>query len=102
MPVYVEFEPVGRRGECPEGGTLLDCARHLGVDLSNLCGGQGTCGRCIVQVLDGDLQPPTEADRDFLSEHELEEGYRLACRTYPQGSCRVRVPPTSLTAPQRT
>jgi uncharacterized 2Fe-2S/4Fe-4S cluster protein (DUF4445 family) len=36
MTIHVDFEPVGRRGECPAGGTLLDSARHLGVELVNL------------------------------------------------------------------
>jgi uncharacterized 2Fe-2S/4Fe-4S cluster protein (DUF4445 family) len=28
----IDFEPVGWRGPCPEGGTLLDAARALGAD----------------------------------------------------------------------
>lgn len=102
MTLFVEFEPVGRRGPCPAGGTLLDHARHLGVDLANLCGGAGSCGRCIVQVLEGQVTPPSPDERDLLPAEKLAEGYRLACRTKALGDCRVRVPPESLTAPQRT
>ena len=102
MTIRVEFEPVGRRGECPAGTSLLDCARLLGVDLVNLCGGAGTCGRCVVQVLEGEVSKPDGADAKFLTAQELAEGYRLACRTVPLTACKVRVPPESLTAPQRT
>jgi len=102
MTVYIDFEPVGRRGECPEGHSLLDCARQLGVDLVNLCGGAASCGRCVVQVLDGEVSEPAAGEGEFLSSQELAEGYRLACRTIPLGDCKVRVPPESLTAPQRT
>jgi uncharacterized 2Fe-2S/4Fe-4S cluster protein (DUF4445 family) len=35
LTYIIDFEPVGRRGPCPEGGTLLDAARTLGVDLVN-------------------------------------------------------------------
>lgn len=99
--VYVDFEPVGRRGECPAGQSLLDCARQLGVDLVSPCGGAGTCGRCRVQVLDGGVSEPGLAEGAHLSAEELAQGYRLACRTIPSGRCRVRVPPESLTTPQR-
>jgi len=102
MTVQIEFEPVGRRGECPEGYSLLDCARQLGVDLVNLCSGASRCGRCVVQVMDGTVSEPSANEGEFLSSQELADGYRLACRTIPLGDCKVRVPPESLTAPQRT
>ncbi len=74
----------------------------MGVDLVSLCGGKGTCGRCRVQVVAGDVSPPTGEEEKALSRHELKEGYRLACQTYPRSDCRLRVPPESLTASQRT
>jgi len=102
MTFYVEFEPVGRRGECPSGGTLLDGARQLGVDLVSLCGGTGNCGRCIVQIIEGGVSEPMPGESEFLSFEQLTAGYRLACQTTPTSDCKVRVPPASLTAPQRT
>jgi uncharacterized 2Fe-2S/4Fe-4S cluster protein (DUF4445 family) len=102
MGLFIDFEPVGRRGECPPGSTLLDCARHLGVDLVNLCGGTGTCGRCKIQILSGEVSEPTGDEETFLTPAELALGFRLACRAVPLSSCKVRVPPESLTTPQRT
>jgi len=102
MTHLVDFEPVGRRGECPAGLTLLDCARQLGVDLANLCGGSGNCGRCVVQIMAGAVSEPAPGESEFLSPEQLAEGYRLACRAIPLENCKVRVPPESLTAPQRT
>jgi uncharacterized 2Fe-2S/4Fe-4S cluster protein (DUF4445 family) len=98
----VEFEPVGRRGRCPEGNSLLECARLLNVDLVSLCGGVGACRRCRVQVVSGAVSPPTAVDRDTFTEAELERGCRLACTAFPQSDIRVLVPPESLSTPQRT
>jgi len=100
--VQIEFEPLGRRGPCPANQSLLQAARQLGVDLINICGGQGTCGHCKVQVLAGHVSPPTAAEQDLLTSQELLEGYRLACQTYPHSDVKVRVPPESLSTPQRT
>lgn len=102
MTVFVEFEPIGRRGDCPSGASLLECARLLGVDLVSICGGNLSCGRCVVQIMEGPVSPVSPAEGKFLSEQQLAEGYRLACSAVPLGKCRVRVPPESLTAPQRT
>ncbi len=102
MTVQIDFEPIGRRGEFPAAQSLLDCARQLGLGLVNLCGGAGSCGRCVVQILDGQVTEPVPRESEFLSPEELEQGYRLACQVVPLGDCLVRVPPESLTAPQRT
>jgi uncharacterized 2Fe-2S/4Fe-4S cluster protein (DUF4445 family) len=97
----VEFEPIGRRGRCPEGSSLLECARLLKVDLISICGGVGACRRCRVQVVSGTVSPPTAVDQDTFSETELKQGCRLACMAFPQSDLRVLVPPESLSTPQR-
>ena len=78
---HIDFEPVGLRGDCPRDQSLLDAAQRLGVGLVSLCGGNGSCGRCKVQVLTGLVSEPTSAEEKHLSPEELEEGYRLACQT---------------------
>jgi uncharacterized 2Fe-2S/4Fe-4S cluster protein (DUF4445 family) len=102
MDYHIDFEPVGRRGECSPDHSLLECARQLGVELVNLCGGAGTCGRCQVQLLEGQLSDVTSSEREALTPQKLDDGYRLACKAYPRSDCKLRVPPASLTTPQRT
>ena len=98
----IEFEPVGRRGQCPAGQSLLDSAQQLGVGLASLCGGHGTCGSCKVQIIEGTVSEPTSADQQQLSAQDIRQGYRLACQTYPTSDCRLRVPEESMSTPQRT
>lgn len=98
---HVEFEPVGRRGEVPAGASLLEAARHLGVDLISVCGGVGICERCVVRVLAGQVSPPAPVEGEALSPQQLQAGYRLACLAYPLGPCKLSVPPESLSSPMR-
>jgi uncharacterized 2Fe-2S/4Fe-4S cluster protein (DUF4445 family) len=98
----IDFEPVGRRGEFSGDQSLLDCARQLSVDLVSICGGIGNCDRCKIQVIAGKVSKPTLEEEAELSASELEQGYRLACQTYPLSDVKLHVPPESLTAPQRT
>ncbi len=98
----IDFEPVGRRGQFTGDHSLLDCARQLNVDLVSICGGIGSCERCKVQIISGQVSRPTLEEEAALTTSEVEQGYRLACMTYPLSDVKLHVPPESLTAPQRT
>ena len=103
MTTYtIDFEPVGRRGQCQDNESLLTCARQLGVGISSLCAGQGTCHSCKVQVLTGTVSEPTSNELEVFSPQELQDGWRLACQTYPTSDCKLGIPPESMTTPQRT
>ena len=97
----IDFDPIGRRVEGVEQETLLQAAQRAGIGLAAVCGGGGTCGRCLVQVMSGDLSPVTPAETKLISDSRLAEGYRLACEARVLGDCRVNVPPSSLTTAQR-
>jgi len=101
MSYQLDFEPIGRRALCAEGTTLLDAARRAGIQLVALCGGQGTCGRCRVQVQEGRVPAPTQAEKDLLSPEELAAGYRLACQLRVIDDLRIHIPPESLSTAQR-
>ncbi|HHE72257.1 MAG TPA: 2Fe-2S iron-sulfur cluster binding domain-containing protein, partial [Chloroflexi bacterium] len=101
MNYQIDFEPVGRRVQVTESVSILQAAQDGGVGLAAVCGGVGTCGRCRVQVLSGQVSPPTPAELGLLDADELAAGYRLACQTEVRSDLKVHVPPASLTAPQR-
>ncbi len=102
MTAYaVDFQPLGRRGRCREDESLMDCARGLGIGLSTICGGVGTCYSCKLRVVDGAVSEATDRESDIFTAEELAAGWRLACQTYPRGDCSLSVPPESMTAPQR-
>jgi uncharacterized 2Fe-2S/4Fe-4S cluster protein (DUF4445 family) len=97
----VEFEPLGKAATCPAGESLLDAARRVGLEITSICGGKGTCHRCKVQIVSGRVSPATPDEAQALSPSDLAGGYRLACQARPLTDCRVRVPTESLSAPVR-
>jgi len=97
----IEFEPIGRRGECPSGKSILDCALTIGIGIASVCGRQGTCNSCKVQILAGQVSAPTSSERNAFSAGELKAGWRLACQTYPLGDCKLHIPVESMTTTQR-
>jgi uncharacterized 2Fe-2S/4Fe-4S cluster protein (DUF4445 family) len=103
----VVFTPSGRRGHFEHGTTLLDAARRLGVDLDSVCGGRGICGRCQVEVSEGEhakhgitsatshLTPADEVEAGYAADRGLALGRRLGCIASVAGDLVVDVPPES-------
>ena len=78
--------------EVEDGVSLLEAVsrvRDMHVDAS--CGGRGTCGKCKVKILKGDLSKPSISETRFLSNKELDNGYRLACMVPVTGNIDVLV-----------
>lgn len=72
-------------------GTLLtEAARLAGVEIGQPCGGQGRCGRCMVQVTDGAVRRRSTLR---LTSTDIEQGFALACQSAVEGDVSVAVPP---------
>lgn len=85
----VTFVDEGKSGEFPAGRTLLAIAADLDVRVSHVCGGDGACGTCRIEVVEGweQLTPPTP-DETYK---ELEPPYRLSCQSKLLGDVTVKV-----------
>ena len=79
----------------------MDTARRVGLEITSICGGKGTCHCCRVQIVDGQVSPAGPDEARALGQQSLTDGYRLACQARPLTDCRVRVPAESLSAPRR-
>ncbi len=64
---------------CKKGSRLGEVLIKQGIALPMPCGGAGKCGKCKVKIKNAGL-PVTLADRNFLTEEELQAGVRLACQ----------------------
>jgi uncharacterized 2Fe-2S/4Fe-4S cluster protein (DUF4445 family) len=99
--IWVDLQPVGRRIAVARGTTLLAAAQQAGVEIAALCGGAGSCGKCRVQLMSGELAAPTANERRFFDKDELQAGYRLACQAPALTDVKFNIPPESLSTPQR-
>jgi uncharacterized 2Fe-2S/4Fe-4S cluster protein (DUF4445 family) len=101
--VEVVFLPHGKRASFTRGIIISDAAKILGVDLSSLCSGKGTCGKCKVQIEHGSftLNPLTQQELKQLTKEEVKAGHRLACQVIPSHRVTVYVPDTSRVGKQR-
>ncbi len=75
-----------------EGMTVLDVLTDSGVgDVHAPCGGNGLCGKCLVQEL-GEVYLPLHPDeKRLLSASSREQHLRLACRMRPEAGQDVSI-----------
>lgn len=97
----ITFEPAGCRVPCAAGTTILDAARAGGLALNSVCGGEGTCGQCLVRIVAGPVSDLTATERALLDQAQIAAGTRLACQARALGNVTIDVPLASRTVAQR-
>ncbi|MCO6185772.1 ASKHA domain-containing protein [Rhizobium sp. L1K21] len=100
----VLFMPSGKRGRFATGTPVLDAARELGVYVESVCGGRATCGRCQIEVQEGQfakhkitssndhISPVGPKEQRYDRVRGLPEGRRLSCSATIQGDLVIDVP----------
>lgn len=93
----VSFGPWDIEADVEKRTTVLAAADSVAADIEALCGGNGSCGTCAVQVETGgnQLSPVNDTERTVLREEQIDSGYRLACQAEVLGDVSVHVPPSS-------
>ena len=75
--------------ECNVGDNLLELARRANVAIDAPCSGNGSCGKCRVKLLEGQVE--TIKSR-HITDEEYEAGWRLSCNCKVLTDCEVFVP----------
>lgn len=73
--------------EVNEGDNLLQAVSKAGIVLNSSCGGRGTCGRCKVRVMDGQIREEVIAKKAPIDEGEV-----LACKAQILTEAVVEIP----------
>lgn len=62
--------------ECNAGDNLLELARRSNVAIDAPCSGNGSCGKCRVKLIEGQVE---SIKSRHISDEEYEAGWRLSC-----------------------
>ena len=71
------------------GSTILEAAKAANVAIDAPCNGNGSCGKCRVKLVSGDV---TGMQTGHISDEDYAAGWRLGCATKPAGDITVLVP----------
>ena len=90
--IRLRFLPDGAEVRVPSGTPIFDAASWNGIAIDSTCGGHGTCKKCKVRIVSGDV-PMSNVDPRAFNPQELRDGWRLACRANAREDLVVEVPP---------
>ncbi len=72
-----------------KGDNLMDVARAASIPVDAPCNGNGTCGKCKLRIISGQLH---SEESIHLSDEEYQEGWRLSCQAWIDDDLDVEVP----------
>jgi len=73
----------------PTGTLLSEAAQDANIEVGQPCGGQGRCGRCVVQVVSGKIRRRSTLR---LTKDDITKGYSLACQAVIEGDAEIFIP----------
>ena len=88
MPI-VKFIPAEINLDVPANTLVIDAARSAGIMIDLPCGGKGTCGKCLVQIIAGQVEnrsagQPTAAEKAA--------GFVQACQSSITQAVTIAIP----------
>ncbi|SDO41257.1 ASKHA domain-containing protein [Desulforhopalus singaporensis] len=89
MTNRVLFQPDNVTVEVSSGDNLLSAAALAGIYIPASCGGDGVCGKCKVQLIEGTLKSKTD---NSLSREELKSNIHLACTSRVESDVTIKIP----------
>lgn len=71
------------------GENILELARKANIAIDAPCGGNGSCGKCRVKLLKGEVYSQISS---HINDYDYFGGWRLACVSTASGNCTISVP----------
>jgi uncharacterized 2Fe-2S/4Fe-4S cluster protein (DUF4445 family) len=73
------------------GENVRDLLDTTALRVRAACGGTGSCGACLIRLIEGKVTPPALTEYTKLSTEERAAGLRLACQMRLQGDAIVEL-----------
>ena len=84
----IRLHPLGKELPANDKTPLIDILHEFGIEFP--CGGKGTCGKCKVKLLDGEIKA-TDAHQGKIEQLGLSAEWRLACFSQCSGDITLEI-----------
>lgn len=85
----IKFLPSKKTIEVPRDYNLRQAILDCDLELESSCGGVGTCGKCRVRVIEGDI---FSKKSKFIDQNDAEAGFVLACLSKVKSNLIIDIP----------
>lgn len=92
--IYIKFLPEDMNALVSHNEeTVLEVAIRSRISINHTCGGNGTCGTCLVEICEGlnELNPRTDVEQEMAEERNFASYERLACQIAPIDGLVVKI-----------
>lgn len=96
MPRTIKIESHKKTLRGDTGDILVDVIQKAGINLSVYCDGRGLCGKCFVEIIEGDLPVLSTHEQYLIEQKNHPSNYRLACIYKIKGDVRINIPEGSI------
>lgn len=94
--IEIEFQKnIATRGVfIDEEQSLLANLIENQIEIDHSCGGNGTCGTCRIQVVEGInyFSSVEEIEAEMQRERGFQKNERLSCQSYVSGKVKIKIP----------
>jgi len=98
--IKVTFKPGNRSVYVLSDTSILEAAGRAGIVITSPCGGQGTCGKCRIHIIEENIST-NSIEEKILSKEDISSGIRLACQSKITSACTIYIPSTSRESAQQ-
>ncbi len=85
--------PENRVLSAPDGANVADVLSDNGIPIGFPCRQRGLCGKCLVEIIEGEAGIADPAERAVLDRRNRPAEFRLACRLNLRGPLSIRIAP---------
>jgi uncharacterized 2Fe-2S/4Fe-4S cluster protein (DUF4445 family) len=96
MAYTIKLLDLNKTIRAKKGDLLADKILESGIELSLYCAKKAMCGKCFVEIVEGYLPSPDEAEDFLIQKNKLSQHHRLACQYKISGNLVIKIPPESL------
>jgi len=91
--ISVTFTDEGQVIAAGRSESILEVANRIQLDISQSCGGNASCGTCLIYVEKGleNCDPRNELEQEMAQDRGFRPHERLACQTTCFGTVTVRL-----------
>lgn len=93
-PEFIEFLPWQKKVKVAPGKTVLELAIKAKIPLAHSCGGNGSCGTCLVHLKSHEHQDISRnsVEEEMAQERSFANHERLACQLEALAHMEIEVP----------
>ncbi len=78
--------------EVQGGSSLLNSLKQEGIFIPSACGGKGSCGLCVIKVLEGAPEEHLATELPWLDEEQRKQNLRLSCQIKVKNDMKIDIP----------